>query len=49
LTGPRSSTAFPHTSNTRPSGFKGILEGKHDSVAEGDFYMKGGIDEVKPS
>jgi len=30
-------------------GFKEILEGKHDSVAEGDFYMKGGIDEVKPS
>jgi F-type H+/Na+-transporting ATPase subunit beta len=29
-------------------GFKEILEGKHDSVAEGDFYMKGGIDEVKP-
>jgi F-type H+-transporting ATPase subunit beta len=30
-------------------GFKEILDGKHDSVAEGDFYMKGGIDEVKPS
>ena len=30
-------------------GFKEILEGKHDSVAEGDFYMKGGIDEVKPN
>ncbi len=30
-------------------GFKEILEGKHDAVAEGDFYMKGGIDEVKPS
>ena len=29
-------------------GFKEILEGKHDAVAEGDFYMKGGIDEVKP-
>ena len=28
-------------------GFKEILEGKHDAVAEGDFYMKGGIDEVK--
>ena len=23
-----------------------ILEGKLDDVAEGDFYMKGGIDEV---
>lgn len=30
-------------------GFKEILAGKHDATAEGDFYMKGGIDEVKPS
>src|SRR5262245_44046671 len=30
-------------------GFKEILDGKHDNVPEGDFYMKGGIDEVKPS
>src|SRR5436305_2070066 len=30
-------------------GFKEILDGKHDSVPEGDFYMKGGIEEVKPS
>jgi F-type H+-transporting ATPase subunit beta len=30
-------------------GFREILEGKHDSLAEADFYMKGGIDEVKPS
>ena len=30
-------------------GFKGILEGRHDSVPEGDFYMKGGIDEVRPN
>jgi len=29
-------------------GFKEILDGKHDSVPEGAFYMKGGIDEVKP-
>ncbi|HVV00224.1 MAG TPA: F0F1 ATP synthase subunit beta [Verrucomicrobiae bacterium] len=28
-------------------GFKEILEGKHDEVAEGNFYMKGGIDEIK--
>src|SRR5579872_2507322 len=28
-------------------GFKEILEGKHDAVSEGDFYMKGGINEVK--
>jgi F-type H+-transporting ATPase subunit beta len=28
-------------------GFKEILDGKHDSVPEGNFYMKGGIDEVK--
>src|SRR3954470_7543926 len=27
-------------------GFKEILDGKHDSAPEGDFYMKGGIDEV---
>src|SRR3954468_23783879 len=30
-------------------GFKEILDGKHDNVPEGDFYMKGGIDEVKSS
>ena len=30
-------------------GFKEILDGKHDDVAEGNFYMKGGIDEIKPS
>ncbi|MEZ5430672.1 MAG: F0F1 ATP synthase subunit beta [Verrucomicrobiales bacterium] len=28
-------------------GFKEILEGKHDEVAEGNFYMKGGIDTVE--
>ena len=27
-------------------GFKEILEGKHDKKPEGDFYMKGGIEEV---
>ncbi len=27
-------------------GFKMILSGELDGVAEGDFYMKGGIDEV---
>jgi F-type H+-transporting ATPase subunit beta len=27
-------------------GFKEILDGKHDDKAEGDFYMKGGIEEV---
>jgi F-type H+/Na+-transporting ATPase subunit beta len=27
-------------------GFKEILEGKHDSVPEDNFYMKGGIEEV---
>ncbi len=27
-------------------GFKEILEGKHDDKPEGDFYMKGGIEEV---
>jgi len=30
-------------------GFKEILDGKHDAVPEGDFYMKGGIEEVKSS
>jgi len=28
-------------------GFKEILEGKHDDVPEGDFYMKGAIEEIK--
>jgi F-type H+-transporting ATPase subunit beta len=27
-------------------GFKMILSGELDHIAEGDFYMKGGIDEV---
>ncbi len=27
-------------------GFKEILEGKHDGVREGNFYMKGGIGEI---
>ena len=27
-------------------GFKEILEGKHDEVAEGNFYMKGAIEEI---
>src|SRR3974390_1069721 len=30
-------------------GFKEILEGKHDSVAEGNFYMKGGIEKIHDS
>ncbi|MBI5774552.1 MAG: F0F1 ATP synthase subunit beta [Verrucomicrobia bacterium] len=28
-------------------GFKEILEGKHDDVGENEFYLKGGIDEIK--
>ncbi|HVP79076.1 MAG TPA: F0F1 ATP synthase subunit beta [Thermodesulfobacteriota bacterium] len=28
-------------------GFKEILGGKHDDVPEGNFYMKGGIEEIK--
>src|SRR5262245_43570024 len=28
-------------------GFKEILDGKHDGVPEGNFYMKGAIEEVK--
>ena len=27
--------------------FKEILDGKHDDVPEQNFYMKGGIDEIK--
>jgi F-type H+-transporting ATPase subunit beta len=27
-------------------GFKEILEGKHDEVPEGNFYMKGSIEEI---
>jgi F-type H+-transporting ATPase subunit beta len=30
-------------------GFKEILEGKHDEVPETNFYMKGGIDQVRAS
>jgi len=26
--------------------FKEILDGKHDEVPEGNFYMKGGIEEI---
>jgi F-type H+-transporting ATPase subunit beta len=28
-------------------GFEEILQGKHDEVPEENFYLKGGIDEVK--
>jgi F-type H+-transporting ATPase subunit beta len=28
-------------------GFKEILDGKHDDVGEGDFYMKGAIEEIR--
>ncbi len=28
-------------------GFKEILAGQHDDIAEGEFYMKGGISEIK--
>ena len=28
-------------------GFKEILDGKHDEVPEGNFYMRGGIEEIK--
>jgi F-type H+-transporting ATPase subunit beta len=28
-------------------GFKEILDGKHDDVPEQNFYMKGGIDQIK--
>ena len=28
-------------------GFREILDGKHDDVPEQNFYMKGGIDEIR--
>jgi F-type H+-transporting ATPase subunit beta len=28
-------------------GFKEILDGKHDDVPEQNFYMRGGIEEIK--
>jgi F0F1-type ATP synthase, beta subunit len=28
-------------------GFKEILDGKHDEVPEDNFYMKGGIEEIR--
>ena len=28
-------------------GFKEILDGKHDEVPEANFYMKGGIEDIK--
>jgi F-type H+-transporting ATPase subunit beta len=28
-------------------GFKEILDGKHDDIPEGNFYMKGGIEEIQ--
>ncbi len=43
-------TGFPgvYTSTEETiQGFKEILEGKHDEVPEGNFYMKGGIDTVE--
>ena len=30
-------------------GFREILDGKHDDVPEGNFYMKGGIEEIRQS
>jgi F-type H+-transporting ATPase subunit beta len=27
-------------------GFREILDGQHDELSEGAFYMKGGIDQV---
>ena len=32
--------------NDTINGFKEILDGKHDGLSEGDFYMKGGIEDV---
>jgi F-type H+-transporting ATPase subunit beta len=41
----REGKTVPVTDTVR--GFKEILEGKHDDVIEGNFYMKGGIEEVR--
>src|SRR5213083_3023674 len=41
----RAGKQVPVTDTVR--GFKEILDGKHDEVPEANFYMKGGIDEIK--
>src|SRR5213596_1592615 len=41
----RAGKQVPVTDTVR--GFKEILDGKHDDVPEANFYMKGGIDEIK--
>jgi F-type H+-transporting ATPase subunit beta len=35
------------TTNETIRGFREILDGKHDDVPEQNFYMKGGIDEIR--
>ena len=40
------SVAVPHARARVARAGRIYVEGKHDAVAEGDFYMKGGIDEV---
>src|SRR6266576_1783850 len=43
----REGKQVPVTETVR--GFKEILEGKHDDVPEGSFYMKGAIEEIRES
>jgi F-type H+/Na+-transporting ATPase subunit beta len=43
----REGKQVPVTDTVR--GFKEILDGKHDDVPEGNFYMKGTIEEVRQS
>jgi F-type H+-transporting ATPase subunit beta len=43
----REGKQVPVTETVR--GFKEILEGKHDDVPEGNFYMKGPIEEIRQS
>ena len=43
----REGKQVPVTETVR--GFKEIIEGKHDDVPEGNFYMKGGIEEIRES
>jgi F-type H+/Na+-transporting ATPase subunit beta len=43
----RSGKQVPVTDTVK--GFQEILDGKHDDVSEGNFYMKGGIEEIHES
>ena len=42
----RSDRAEARINKRIPLGFKGILDGEYDHLAEGDFYMLGGIEQA---